>query len=331
MSAVLEVEGLEIEIALATGSLNPVRGISFQVERGEVLGIVGESGCGKSLTSLALMGLLPKAACRRAQVIRFCGVDITRLSERRMADLRGNRMAMIFQEPTTSLNPLLTIGEQLTEVFLRHRRGNRPQGRRRAEELLEMVGIGEASYRLAQYPHQLSGGMRQRAMIAMALMCEPDLIIADEPTTALDVTIQAQVLGLFRRLQRELGMALIFITHDLGVVARLADRVMVMYGGEIVESASARSLFANPTHPYTQGLLSCLPQPGKPGRLGTIPGTVPTFTGDLRGCGFANRCAFASAVCRQQPITMRTAGVGHACRCTLVPEQAVSRAAAGVV
>jgi peptide/nickel transport system ATP-binding protein len=321
MSPMLKVEGLEVDIPFAGGLLKPVRGISFEVNRGEVLGIVGESGCGKSLTSLALMGLLPSIARRRAKAIRLAGEDISALGERRMADLRGNRMAMIFQEPMTSLNPLLTIGEQLTEVFVRHRRGDRRQARARALELLDKVGISQAAHRLAQYPHQLSGGLRQRVMIAMALMCSPDLIIADEPTTALDVTIQAQVLSLFKRLQREFGLAVIFITHDLGVVARLADRVLVMYAGQIVESAAVADLFASPSHPYTQGLLACLPQPGRPGRLGTIPGAVPAFAGDLTGCGFANRCAHATAACRSHPIDMRGVSADHAYRCILPPNR----------
>ncbi len=329
MTPVLEVEALEVEIPLSDGLLRPVRGVSFHVERGEVLGIVGESGCGKSLTSLALMGLLPPGARRRAKSLRLDGTELSGLSERRMADVRGNRMSMIFQEPMTSLNPLLTIGEQLSEVFVRHAHGGRAEAKTRALELLGKVGIAQPETRLGQYPHQLSGGLRQRVMIAMALMCSPDLVVADEPTTALDVTIQAQVLSLFKRLQRELGLAVIFITHDLGVVARLADRVMVMYGGEVVESAAVSDLFAHPTHPYTQGLLACLPRPGGPRRLGTIPGSVPAFMGELTGCGFANRCRFVTSECRSGPISMRGAA-SHAYRCVL-PQQWPAKAAPEVV
>jgi len=329
MTPVLEVEALKVEIPVSGGLLKPVRGISFHVERGEVLGIVGESGCGKSLTSLALMGLLPQGARRRVKTLRLEGDDISTMPERDMADLRGNRVSMIFQEPMTSLNPLLTIGEQLTEVFIRHARGNRAEARARALELLDKVGIAEAASRLGQYPHQLSGGLRQRVMIAMALMCSPDLVIADEPTTALDVTIQAQVLSLFKRLQRELGLAVIFITHDLGVVARLADRVMVMYGGEIVETAAVVDLFARPSHPYTQGLLACLPTPGGPRRLGTIPGSVPAFSGDLASCGFANRCSHVMPACRAGPIAMRGSAT-HAYRC-LLPQGRTARSEAEAV
>ncbi len=317
MSAMLSVSDLNVDISHGGRLLRPVRDVSLEVRRGEILGIVGESGCGKSLTSLALMGLLPPAARRRAREIRLGGTDIAGLSERRMADLRGNRMAMIFQEPMTSLNPLLTIGEQLAEVYLRHGRGNGRQARERAEGLLERVGMTGAHSRMSQYPHQLSGGLRQRVMIAMALMCEPDLIIADEPTTALDVTIQAQVLNLFKSLQSELGLSMIFITHDLGVIARLDDRIAVMYGGQVVESAGASALFANPSHPYTQGLLACLPQPGRPGRLGTIPGTVPSFTKHSTGCGFANRCPHVSQSCRERSISMRVIDDSHSHRCVL--------------
>lgn len=324
MTPVLDVEALEVKIPLADGLLKPVRGVSFRVERGEVLGIVGESGCGKSLTSLALMGLLPLGACRRAKVLRLNGTDLSGLSERRMADVRGNRMSMIFQEPMTSLNPLLTIGEQLIEVFVRHAHGTHTEARARALELLRKVGIAQPERRLGQYPHQLSGGLRQRVMIAMALMCSPDLVIADEPTTALDVTIQAQVLSLFKRLQQELGLAVIFITHDLGVVARLADRVMVMYRGEIVESAAVADLFDNPTHPYTQGLLACLPKPGGPRRLGTIPGSVPAFVGEVTGCGFANRCRFVAPECRSGPIGMHGSAT-HVYRCVR-PQSCPARA-----
>lgn len=297
---VLEVENLTVDIPIASGVLHPVRGISFSVKKGETLCIVGESGCGKSLTSLALMGLLPKTAIRRADKILFRGEEISDLPERKMARLRGGSMSMIFQEPMTSLNPSYTIGDQLTEVYRRHVTRDRSVARDRAVFLLEKVGISSAASRLSQYPHQLSGGLRQRVMIAMALMCEPELIIADEPTTALDVTIQAQILHLLAELQAEFDMGLILITHDLGVVARIADDVQVMYAGCTVEEGPAMDVFDNPAHPYTQGLLRCIPVPGKTKRgqrLGSVPGIVPNLVGDLEGCMFRNRCVHAVAGC----------------------------------
>jgi peptide/nickel transport system ATP-binding protein len=277
LSAILEARNLRVEIPLAAGMLHPVRGISFAVNRGETLGIVGESGCGKSLTALAVMGLLPRRAVREADNLVFAGEDLIRLKERGMVNLRGNKLSMIFQEPMTSLNPVYSIGDQLEEALLRHRRTSRQEARERALFLLDKVGIPAAESRLKQYPHQLSGGLRQRVMIAMALMCGPELIIADEPTTALDVTIQAQILLLLASLQREFNMGMILITHDLGIVARVADRVAVMYAGEIVETGAALEVFEQPLHPYTQGLLECIPIPGrtKPGEhLGSIPGIV---------------------------------------------------------
>ena len=329
MSLLLEVEDLHVEIPLTGGRLQAVRGIDLAVDRGEVLCIVGESGCGKSMTSLALMSLLPARARRRAAAIRFEGLELTGLSKRRMSELRGDRVGMIFQEPTTSLNPVLTIGEQLEEVWLRHRRGGRAAARARALELLDKVGIPSPRQRLRQYPHQLSGGLRQRVMIAMALMCGPDLIIADEPTTALDVTIQAQVLLLLKRLQRELGMAMILITHDLGVVARMADRVLVMYAGQVVETGTVREIFSNPLHPYTQGLLRCLPGQGGAaagGRLGTIGGTVPVILGELAGCAFAARCPYVFDACRAAAVPLVDAAPLHRYRC-LLPVELLRRVA----
>jgi peptide/nickel transport system ATP-binding protein len=297
VTALLQVAHLNVRIPVATGSLHPVRDVSFSLGRGDVLCIVGESGCGKSLTSLALMNLLPARAQRSAQTLAFDGIDLQRLNERAMSDLRGNAMAMIFQEPMTSLNPCFTVGMQLTEALRRHRRVDARAARDRALQLLEKVGITAAAERLGQYPHQLSGGLRQRVMIAMALMCGPKLLIADEPTTALDVTIQAQILRLLASLRRELDMAVILITHDLGIVARVATHAAVMYAGEIVETGSAREVFAQPMHPYTQGLLRCIPVPGRikrRARLGSIPGLVPSLIGDPQGCAFRNRCPYAS-------------------------------------
>ena len=325
MSAMLEVAGLTVDIPVAGGMLHPVRDVTFSVERGETVCIVGESGCGKSLTSLAIMRLLPRLARLKAKRLTFEGIDLVGLSERRMSDLRGQRMAMIFQEPMTSLNPAYTIGNQLEEMLKRHRKATSRDARDRAVMLLEKVGITAAAGRLSQYPHQLSGGLRQRVMIAMSLMCGPDLLIADEPTTALDVTIQAQILLLLAALQSEFDMGLILITHDLGIVARVADRVAVMYAGQIVEAGGVTEIFRNPTHPYTQGLLDCIPIPGKtePGaRLGSIPGIVPPLIGEQRGCSFAERCDFASADCRASDVSLRATGHdGHLYRCVLEPER----------
>ncbi len=318
MAALLEVEGLTVDIATARGTLHAVRDVSFSLQSGETLCLVGESGCGKSMTALALMGLLPRAAKRSARRMLFEGNDLAALPERRLAELRGARMAMVFQEPMTALNPAYTIGDQLTEVHRRHKGSTMAAARERAVALLEMVGITNAAARLGQYPHQLSGGLRQRIMIAMSLMCGPSLLIADEPTTALDVTIQAQILRLLVELQQDLGIAIVLITHDLGVVARVAHRVAVMYAGEIVESASAADLFAAPRHPYTRGLMASIPVPGatRPGdRLGVIRGIVPSLIGDVAGCAFRDRCDFAQPVCAGT-VPVRSDG-GHDWRCIL--------------
>ena len=309
---VLTVEDLQVAIPVPAGTLRPVQGVSFHVDRGETVCIVGESGCGKSLTALAIMDLLPKRATRSAAMLELQGETLAGLSGNAMSDIRGNRMAMIFQEPMTSLNPAYTIGNQLMEAMRRHKRVSRGQARDRAIHLLERVGIGAAEQRLNQYPHQLSGGLRQRVMIAMALMCGPALIIADEPTTALDVTIQAQILHLLAELQREFHMGLVLITHDLGIVARIATRVVVMYAGEVVETGPVTEVFASPAHPYTQGLLACIPIPGRTRRgeaLGSIPGTVPSLVGEMPGCHFAGRCAHAVDACRSSPIAL--AGFGQ--------------------
>ena len=325
MSALLEVENLVLDLPLSAGTLHAVRGISFTAQRGETLCIVGESGCGKSLTSLAIMNLLPSIAIRKADKMVFNGMELQDLNERQMSDIRGDKIGMIFQEPMTSLNPAFTIGNQLMEMLLRHRKVRRTEARDRAIYLLEKVGITAADSRLNQYPHQLSGGLRQRVMIAMMLMCDPDLIIADEPTTALDVTIQAQILLLLAELQREFDMGVILITHDLGVVARVADRVAVMYAGEIVEEGTADEIFNNPTHPYTQGLLDCIPIPGKTERgahLGAIPGIVPSLIGDVEGCSFSERCRYASDACTIDSFELKAISAGtHRYRCMLSAEK----------
>jgi len=315
-----------VDLPLAAGNLHAVRGVSFGVERGETLCIVGESGCGKSLTALALMGLLPRRAARTSTRLAFDGIDLMSASESAMADLRGSRMAMIFQEPMTSLNPAYTVGNQMEEMLLRHRKVTRAQARERAVFLLEKVGITAAANRLAQYPHQLSGGLRQRVMIAMVLMCGPDLIIADEPTTALDVTIQAQILRLLAELRKEFGMGLVLITHDLGIVARIADRVAVMYAGQIVEEGSVAAVFNDPLHPYTRGLMRCIPVPGKVARgsrLGSIPGMVPSLVGAISGCSFRERCDYSRAACAAD-IALSPESEGHARRCILEPAEMVA-------
>lgn len=324
----IEVEDLRVTFDLDAGPVEAVRGISFDLDRGETLAIVGESGCGKSVTSLAMMGLLPSKARMAAERVDFRGQSLLGLSQRQLADLRGERLAMIFQEPMTALNPAYTIGDQLTEALLRHQKVGRAKARERAEYLLDKVGISGATSRMRQYPHQLSGGLRQRVMIAMGLMCGPELVIADEPTTALDVTIQAQILRVLKDMQKEFQMGLILITHDLGIVARVADTVAVMYAGEIVETAKTTDLFARPMHPYTQGLLSCMPVPGRVARgshLGTIPGVVPSLAGGIAGCAFADRCPHVMTQCRQQPIDMRRDDKG-AYRCLLTPSTAQANA-----
>ncbi len=326
MSAVLDIKDMRVAFP---GGTQAVRGASLSIERGETHCLVGESGCGKSATSLALMGLLPRGAVRDASHIRFRGDDIGRYSEAAMRRLRGNKLAMIFQEPMTSLNPAYTIGSQMTEVLRRHKRASREAAIERAAELLHKVGITAPGMRLAQYPHELSGGLRQRVMIAMALMCDPELLIADEPTTALDVTVQAQILSVLVKLQKENGLAILLITHDLGIVAHMADRVSVMYAGEIVESGTAQALFAAPQHPYTRGLIDCIPVPGRQntdGMLANIPGVVPRITTSFKGCGFRERCAHAAPECASS-INYRDAGAAHRYLCRLPPDWPTDKAA----
>jgi peptide/nickel transport system ATP-binding protein len=328
---VLEVRGLSVEIAVPAGTLHAVTDVDFSVHAGETFAIVGESGSGKTISALAIMGLLPRRARMSAGRITLDGVNIADMSPRTLAGIRGNRMSMIFQDPMTSLNPVYTIGSQLEEAYVRHGKGTQRQARARAEFLLEHIGITSPKTRLNQYPHQLSGGLRQRMMIAMALMCEPALLIADEPTTALDVTVQAQILRLLADLQRTMNLALILITHDLGIVARMADRVAVMYGGRVVEAASCESLFAQPTHPYTRGLLDCIPSRRKGARLGAIPGIVPSLIGETAGCQFRNRCSEATAACADGTIEFRTVATAHTCRCIHAQEIAPSLAIAEAI
>ncbi len=314
----LEVAGLNVTVSTPAGQLRAVTDVNFSVMPGETFAIVGESGCGKSMTALAVMGLTPRAAKVHADVCRFDGRDLHKLDRKELSRLRGNRMAMIFQDPMTALNPVFTIGDQLAEGHQRHLGSTRAEALERAVFLLERVGIRNAATRLGQFPHQLSGGLRQRVMIAMAMMCEPKLIIADEPTTALDVTVQARILRLLRDLQQEFAMALVLITHDLGVVASVADRIAVMYAGGIVETGTALQVFREPRHPYTCGLIDCIPIPGHTepgGRLKAIPGLVPSLIGSMEGCMFRNRCAFAMPVCAQGSVAQADAGDGHFYRC----------------
>ncbi len=322
MTGLLAVEALHVQL----GRVHAVRGISFTLAAGETLCIVGESGCGKSTAALALMGLLPEDTECFAHRLAFEGRDLRALSDTAMSDLRGDRIAMVFQEPANALNPAYTIGDQLGEAWLRHRGGGRTEARTRALDLLRRVGVTGLPDRLGQYPHQLSGGLCQRVMIAMALICGPRLLIADEPTTALDVTIQAQVLRLLRALQAEFELGILLITHNLGVVSRVADRVAVMYAGTFMETAPARALFRAPMHPYTRGLLAALPTPGaKSGaRLAAIGGAVPDLTQPLTGCAFRTRCPHARAACAAPEIPEFEPAPGHRYRCVRPPEEAAS-------
>lgn len=316
----LEVRDLQTTFDLSkTLSVCAVDGVSFDVHAGETLAIVGESGSGKSVTSLSIMGLLPKDIGRiSGGSIKLHGREITELSDAEMRDIRGKEIGMIFQEPMTSLNPVHTVGQQIAEMVIRHEKLSHAKARLRAIEMLDLVGIPEPNIRVDNYPHEMSGGMRQRAMIAMALACEPRILIADEPTTALDVTIQAQMLELMGDLQKKLGMAIIFITHDLGVVAEVADRVVVMYAAQVVETASVEDIFRNPRMPYTAGLMNSIPRLGSSinkTRLEAIPGTVPALTSLPDGCRFHPRCAYVTDACTAATPTLDTATDGHHIRC----------------
>lgn len=315
---VLSIDNLSVRFKGAPA--NVVDGVSFAVQAGKTLAIVGESGCGKSVTSMALMGLLPDTATVQASSSSLLGEALLTLPDERLLDVRGNRMAMIFQEPMTSLNPVFTIGDQIAESVARHQGLSPKNARQRALQMLEKVRVPDAAQRLDAYPHELSGGMRQRAMIAMALANNPKLIIADEPTTALDVTIQAQILALVSTLQAETGTAMILITHDLGVVAEVADDVMVMYAGQVVESGSVNALFDDPQHPYTIGLMGSMPSIGpREGRLATINGRVPTPAEMPSGCRFAGRCPFVLAACRETRPPLLEVSSGHFAACLRVP------------
>jgi len=324
MSALLEVDGLRTSFRVEAGEFSAVDGVSFTLDAGRTLGLVGESGCGKSVTALSIMGLVPAPAGRIvAGSVRFEGIDLLQLSAAELRELRGDRISMIFQEPMTSLNPAFTVGEQIVEGILRHRRSSREEARARAIDMLRRVHIPSPEQRFDDYPHRLSGGMRQRVMIAMALALKPKLLIADEPTTALDVTIQAQILDLMRTLREETGTAIILITHDLGVVAELADEVAVMYSGRIVERAPVATLFARPQHPYTVGLLGSIPRLDiEQERLPAIEGVVPNPLAPVTACRFHPRCPFAIDKCRREDPATIFAGEGHFAACWRAPLEA---------
>ena len=318
MAKLLEVKDLATHFFTQDGVVKAVDGISYDLEEGEILGIVGESGCGKSVSALSIMRLVanPPGRTVRGEVL-FDGEDILKLDDAEMRHIRGNRIAMVFQEPMTSLNPVLTIGRQLTETLELHQNLGKSEAKDRAAELLRMVGISDSERRLKDYPHQFSGGMRQRVMIAMALSCNPRLIIADEPTTALDVTIQAQILELMQDLAQQFGTAMVIITHNLGVVARYASRVVVMYAGKIIETGSARDIYHDPRHPYTLGLLASVPRLDAIERtkLDAIEGLPPDLIGLPEGCSFAPRCRFAVERCTQESPQLKATGEGHEAAC----------------
>ena len=318
--SLLELRGLTVDFATDDGVVHAVDGIDLALDRGRTLGLVGESGCGKSVTSLAIMGLLPPENSTVGGAVVFEGRDLLTLDAHLLRDLRGARLAMIFQEPMTSLNPSYTIGDQIIEAIQRHQDLDKAAARARAIEVLKLVRIPSPEKRVDDYPHKLSGGMRQRAMIAMALACGPQLLIADEPTTALDVTIQAQILDLMCGLRRDTGTAIILITHDLGVVAEMADDVAVMYAGQIVERAAVHDLFARPEHPYTVGLLGSIPRlDEKRERLPSIEGRVPDMTRPPPGCRFAARCPFVEPECIAAPPVLVEVAPGHLSRCRRAP------------
>jgi peptide/nickel transport system ATP-binding protein len=320
-SALLDVRGLRTSFHGEHGEVRAVDGVDLRLERGRTLGIVGESGCGKSVTALSIMGLVPQPPGRIAGgEVLFEGEDLLKLSASRLRDLRGDQLSMIFQEPMTSLNPAFPVGEQIAETLIRHRGLSKQEAKNQAIEMLRRVRIPSPESRADDYPHQLSGGMRQRVMIAMALACNPKLLIADEPTTALDVTIQAQILDLMRALRAELGTAIILITHDLGVIAELADDVIVMYAGQVIERCAAERLFAEPQHPYTIGLLGSIPRLDlEQERLSAIEGFVPDAAALPPGCRFHPRCPFAVEKCQQEVPPLMEITAGHHAACVLAP------------
>jgi oligopeptide/dipeptide ABC transporter ATP-binding protein len=316
----LDVKGLKVRFATEDGTVHAVDGVDFELDRGKVLGIVGESGSGKSVTALTVLGLTRDRNTRFEGEVDYKGQNLLQMSESRLRDVRGNEIAMIFQDPMTSLNPVYNVGDQIVEAIMTHEGTTKKDARRRAVELLRQVGIPNAQQRASDYPHQFSGGMRQRAMIAMALSCNPDVLIADEPTTALDVTIQAQILELLDNLRADFDSSVILITHDLGVVAEVADEIIVMYAGRVVERGSKRDVFYDPQHPYTWGLLGSIPRLDrpKPKKLHSIEGTPPSLINLPRGCKFRPRCPHAFDKCQEEPeLKNRVEAPGHLDRCWL--------------
>jgi peptide/nickel transport system ATP-binding protein len=323
----IEVHNLQTHFATPDGIVRAVQGMTFSIDAGETIAVVGESGCGKSVTAMSILRLIPEPPGKIVGTIRFQDRDLLALDEAEMRSIRGNEISMIFQEPMTSLNPVLTVGRQIGETLRLHQGLSGRQAEAKAIEALTLVGIPEPVRRIREYPHQMSGGMRQRVMIAMALACNPKLLIADEPTTALDVTIQAQILDLMRDLKRRLGSAIMLITHDLGVVAEMAERVVVMYAGRKVEEATVREIFAHPMHPYTQGLLGAVPKLGSSlagperGRLTEIPGLVPSLREPIIGCAFAGRCTFATELCRRFTPPIEAKAPAHHVACHYAGER----------
>ncbi|MFU0964669.1 ABC transporter ATP-binding protein [Kluyvera ascorbata] len=324
MPDLLELDNLQTSFFTRDGEVHAVRGVSFALNAGELVGIVGESGCGKSVTCKSILQLLGNNGKITGGSVRFRGDDLAQKTPQQMRQIRGNDIAMIFQDPMTALNPVLTIGRQMTEILMRNKGLSRKASNEKALAMLESVGIADAPRRFKQYPHEFSGGMRQRVMIAIALSCDPQLLIADEPTTALDVTIQAQILRLLKSLQQQTQAAILLITHDLGVVAQMCSRVVVMYGGLVMEEGSAEDIFLRPAHPYTQGLLASLPRADDPEhRLSPIEGSPPGLLNPPPGCPFAERCSQRMPQCAAQP-AFRQCGAGHRVACWLSAEQEVS-------
>lgn len=316
VNSLLTVKDLSISFSAENRRFNAVDGVSFSLQKGETLGLVGESGCGKSVTSLSLLRMIDDPGRIESGEITFNGKNLMQLSNAEMRRIRGNEISMIFQEPMNSLNPVFTVGNQIAEVLRIHQKISRSEAYDKALEMLKLVNISSPEKRVNEYPHQLSGGMRQRVMIAMALACRPQVLIADEPTTALDVTIQAQILALMSRLQKELGMSILFITHDLGVVAELCSRVLVMYAGKIVETGLVQDVFKAPRHPYTKGLLASIPRlEGRQEKLPTIRGSIPSLSNIPKGCRFSNRCPYAQTICSEKEPSLEILSEGRSVSC----------------